>query len=241
MFSGQFFPFQPIQFADGLLTPPPGFTTGGGGGPTTLTFITSETVGDATFGTIDIPVTAQSGDLAVLFDAAWNGAGGVPTAVTPSTWTLCTPSTSNDTASNDTRVVASYKILGPSDPGATITCMNSANESRIMMIFRPDAPITTVTPGSWNSQNTANDPASQSVLASGQATPLVVLGFTYEQAGITAFGTASPAFDAVILETDLDDSAAGYKIYNSSPANHTIDQIDEGNANILVSGYLRVS
>jgi hypothetical protein len=34
---------------------------------------------------------------------------------------------------------------------------------------------------------------------------------------------------------------AAYKIYNSAPANHTIDQIDEGNANVLASGYLRVS
>lgn len=233
----QFYPFQPIQFMDGLLAPPPGFAAAGGG-PTTLTFVDSAISNSAT---ITIPAGAQEGDLAVLFDISWNGSSGPPTEVVPSTWTLCTPSTIQDSASNDDRLVASYKVLGAAPGGTSVTGMDSTSDNKIMMVFRPDAVITTVTPGSWNAQNTPNDPASQSVTASGQATPLVVVATGYDVAGLLAFSSASPAFDAVIQETGQDDMVAGYKIYNSSPADHTIDQIDEGNANVLASGYLRVS
>jgi hypothetical protein len=233
----QFYPFQPIQFMDGLLAPPPGFAVVGGG-PTTLTFVNS-TISNAA--TIAVHADALQGDLAVLFDISWTAGAGVPTEVVPSTWTLCTTSSIQDAASNDTRLVASYKVLGAAPGGTSITGMDATSDNKIMMIFRPDAAITTVTPGSWNAQNTANDPASQSVTASGQATPLVVVATGYDVAGLLAFSSASPAFDAVIQETGQADMVAGYKIYNSSPANHTIDQIDEGNANVLASGYLRVS
>lgn len=233
-----FYPFQPIQFMDGLLVPPRGFTTGGGGGPTTLTFIGS-TISNSS--SILVHADALEGDLAVLFDISWNSSSGPPTEVVPSTWNLCTPSTIQDSASNDTRLVASYKVLGAAPGGTSITGMDAISDNKGMMVFRPNAPITTVTPGSWNAENTANNPAAQVVAASGQATPLVIVGVGYDVAGLLAFSSASPAFDAEIQETGQDDMVFGYKIYNSSPADHTIDQIDEGNANVLASGYLRVS
>jgi hypothetical protein len=33
----------------------------------------------------------------------------------------------------------------------------------------------------------------------------------------------------------------GWKIYNSSPQDHTVDMNDLGNANLLISGYLAVA
>jgi hypothetical protein len=232
-----FYPFQPIQFMDGLLVPPRGFSTGGAG-PTSLSFVGSTLSNSSS---ILVHASAVEGDLAVLFDVSWNSSSGPPTEVVPSTWTLCTPSTTQDSASNDTRTVISYKVLGAAPGGTSVTGMDAISDNKIMFVFHPDAAISTVTLGSWASENTANNPASQTVTASGQATPLLVLGLTYEVAGASSFSTASPAFDSAVLETGQGDMYAAYKIYNSAPANHTIDQIDEGNANVLASGYLRVS
>ncbi|MER8464177.1 hypothetical protein [Mesorhizobium sp. M1396] len=75
-------------------------------------------------------------------------------------------------------------------------------------------------------------------MASGQAIPLVVIGVAVGSGGTAVFSTASPAFDATQTAGSGAPVIAGYKLYNASPANHTIDMADLG-INVLASGYLR--
>jgi hypothetical protein len=108
-----------------------------------------------------------------------------------------------------------------------------------MLTFRPDTAINDVTISTWNAESTAADPASQTVTASGQPVPLIVFGAAGAIQTGAAFSTASPAFDNTIIANSR--LRVGYKIYNASPANHTIDMNDLGSDNSLASGFIRLS
>lgn len=180
-----------------------------------------------------IPAGAAVGDLAILLD--WASEGGTPTDVVPTNFTGI-----GQASNANARVRASYKVLVGGDPGATITGMNATgNEPKVMFVFRPNATINTVTLSTVNAQQTTANPTLQTVSASGQPTPLVVIGGAGCTSGAPVFSTASPAFDATVVNSD-DHLRGGYKVYNSSPADHSIDMNDLGN-NGLISFYLRVS
>lgn len=188
---------------------------------------------------ITIPVTANQNDLAVLIDFGI-GSFVAPTEVVPSGWTkLAGASVASSPAF--CRVVASYKKLGDSDPGASITGMAvSAANNKIMLVFR--SPFITFTPSTWNAECTSGNPASQSVSASGQTPPLIVFAMAAAEFAATSvgFSTESPVFDAKISNTDTD-LVFGYKIYAGAPSNHTVDMNDLDDNNCLVSGYIRLS
>ena len=188
----------------------------------------------STTSTIVIPAAAAIGDLAVLFDYAEGS--GLPTDVVPTNWTgLVTATVDNF------RIRCSRKVLVGGDPGATITGMNgSVGNDKVMLVFRPSSAIATVTPSTWLAEVTLGNPASQAISASGQAVPIIVFGCAAINGGTAAFSTASPAFDAEVAKAQAD-IIAGYKIYNSGPANHTIDMNDLGDSNGLASGYLIVA
>lgn len=203
----------------------------GGGAVSPVKFVASAT---SIAGTITIPAGAQPGDVAILFDVALN-ASIVPTDVVPTNWTGII--TDTDSGGNPRRVRISYKILAAGEPGASVTGMDDTNDDKVMLVFRGNAPITTVSAEDWAAQATTADPSAQTVNASGQLTPLVVFGMSFT--GTTAaFSTASPAFDATVAASG-DDLLVGYKIYNTAPADHTIDMADLTN-NILASGFLEV-
>ena len=66
-----------------------------------------------------------------------------------------------------------------------------------------------------------------------------MLGCAYAVSGSFSFSTASPAFDSVIgFDAGSPYMLLGYKIYNTSPANHSIDMNDQGTFNNLLSGYV---
>lgn len=196
----------------------------------TMSFVDSAISNAAT---ITIPATAQAGDLAVLFDQAINTAG-TPTEATPTNWTKL-----SSVAFGIARGSNSYKILAEGEPGSIITGMDgNSSEAKVMFVFRGNVPITTVTPESpWHAQGSSADPGGSTVLASGNAVPLVVVGACMSDAGNAEFSTASPAFDAEV-EDAAGRNNAGYKIYNSSPADHSIDMADLGGHNFLQAGYL---
>lgn len=179
---------------------------------------------------VPLHASAQAGDLAVAFaQKALNA----PT--TPALWTELF-------LSSDVRfLIGAYKVLTGGETSVTFSTADGTGDGN-SAVFRPSRAISSVvfSPSPWNSQTTASDPTAQSVLASGVAVPLVVLGFAAIAGGTAAFSTASPAFDATDLNSDSD-SILGYKIYNSAPADHSIDMADLGDFNGLASGYLRVS
>lgn len=235
MLGGQFYPGQRFQFGSGDLSPV-------ALGVSSLTFRAAAN-GSAS-DTCSLPTGSAIGDLAVLFDMAKNDSTTIPTEVTPSGWTQALASTglSQGAISGSMRQVVSYKVLTNADITAgSVTGMTANDRVKRMLAFIPDASITTVTPGSWNQELTSGDPASQTVTASGQQTPLVVFGMIFDNNAAPAFSTESPAFDATGTVTDGCGIRVGYKVYNSSPSNHSVDMNDEGGGNALVSGYLRVA
>ena len=186
--------------------------------------------------TIVIPASAAAGDLAVLCDYAWKTLGsGDPGDVVPTGWTGLITDYDGDHA----RIRCSYKVLVGGDPGATVTGMNSTEEDKVMFVFRPSQSIVTVTPSTWLADATSGDPASQAISASGQATPIIVIGCAVARNNTVAFSTESPAFDAKVANSDAN-MLVGYKIYNTAPADHTVDMNDYVASNALASGYLKM-
>lgn len=197
-------------------------------------FVASATSIDSA--TIVIPSGAQAGDWAILFDHIFNNSPS-PTEVVPAGWTQIGSSLTNGTTR---RWVVSHKILVAGDPGATVTGMSPSTDSdKVMFVFRGANPYASATPSTWNGEQTTLNPASQTVSASGQTAPLIVLGQAFVSNATAAFSTASPAFDATVA-TSSARMLAGYKIYDASPSDHTIDQNDLGNTNCLRSGYVRL-
>ena len=201
----------------------------------TIEFVASAS---STSSTIVIPASAEVGDVAALFDFA-RASSGTPTDVIPTDWTGLV--TDTDVAAGAGRLRCSYKVLVGGDPGATVTGMNSDAEDKVMLVFRPSFVIVSVTPSTWLAFVEASNPPSQNVSASGQVTPLIVLGCSVADVSTAAFNASTlPAFDGTAANSNSD-MLAGYKIYNSGPANHVVDTDGGPNKNGLASGYLIVA
>ena len=213
-----------------LFVPPP-FILAGAAAVTELTFIASATSDDSA--TVTVPASAAVGDLAVLFD--YGTETPLPTKVVPAGYTEAT-----DVTGVQTRLTVSYKVLESGDPGNDITGMDTFPNNKAIVVVRRASGISTITPSTWNGEIANGDPALQTVSASGGTAPLVVFGCDVAGGGTVSFSTASPAFDDEILNPG-DDIIVGYKLYDSSPADHDIDADDNGNRNALVSGWLEVA
>lgn len=190
---------------------------GAAGSTLEVSFVTSAT---STSHTITIPASATTGDLAVLLD--WARSGGIPPIVTPSGFTSVGSDGLFEFSLN-----VSYKILGPSDPGAVITGMNgSVNDRKTMLIFRGSKPLTAVTVGGGLNAATGS-PGSISINASGVGRPTVIVAGAFEDDGseTVAFNTESPAVDGGTI-SQLPYTIVKYKIYNTAPANHTVEVLD---------------
>jgi hypothetical protein len=204
------------------------------GGVSSVTFVNSAS---STGSTITIPADAAAGDIAVLYDLAQMSSG-LPTLVTPSGWTNRVNSTINTT-----RSAVATKVLVGGDPGLSITGMDgNSSDKKMIVVFRPDVPIVTVTASTFSSEVTNGDAALQTVSASGVSPPVIVLGgngLANLGSASIPFSTASPAFDATVVAAS--NLTIGYKLYSSAPADHSIDIDDEGFNNSLWSGYLALS
>lgn len=190
--------------------------------------------------TITIPSTAKAGDLAVLADMVWSAIS--TTSVTPSGWT--TPA-NGDSGNGSHRMVVSYKILGGSDPGATITGMNEDNERKVMGVFRfrDGRPITSVTVLDCNVDAAGgNNPAQQTVTPVSGARPILGLGFAAHEFGVSDFSVA-PTWDGNQTAAGGDTVRLAFKFFQNGepPADFNVDIGDMGNHNFLGSMAIRVS
>jgi hypothetical protein len=109
---------------------------------------------------------------------------------------------------------------------------------KALYVFRGNAPITMASALSIASTFIAEDPAPQVVSASGGVVPLIVL-CGYRGALDVDPRSFTPSKDGEINPTTT--VYLAYKIYNSSPADVTVDMDDEGNGNALVSCYIQCS
>lgn len=177
--------------------------------------------------------TVQAGDVAILLQgSSQNATDIVPDGFTPI----------SKVDSSGTRGLAGYRICDGEEAGSIAGLDGDGSRRTILLVFRGDIPITGVAASTWNAEATSGNPSSQSVLASGAAVPCVVIGWVHQQTS-AAFSTATPSFDAVVeyQSGPTQDADAGYKIYNTSPADHTIDAADTGTWNILMSGFIEFS
>lgn len=192
-----------------------------------LTF-TFQASASTTADTITIPATAAAGDWAICFDVGFGGS--TPTEVVPTGFTQIGTSLSGANG----RSVISYKTLVGGDPNSSVGVMTGSGTAAVMLVFRPSQAIATVTPSTWNGEYTSGNPTSQTVTVG--SSPLIVFGNATSSSAVTGWATESPAFDSSLGANSS--NLAGYKIYDASPSNHTIDMADFGTANILRSGYV---
>lgn len=190
----------------------------------TLTFIGSAVSSGAT---ITIPAAALENDIAFLADFYNNGADDfIPSGFT---------SLANGVAEGDARLRTSYRVLGSSPGGTSVTGMDGTTDSKVMLIFRPSIVASSIAIPTWGSEGRSGDPGQQTVSASGQTAPLVVIGVA-ATSGTPAFNTQSPAFGATVTQGGV---IVGYTIYNLTPLDQTVDMGDLGSRNVLQSGYIR--
>lgn len=113
---------------------------------------------------------------------------------------------------------------------------------RLIVIFRPNRPATSVSFESGGGQITTANPTAQNVEANGQTPPLIVLS-GYASTGAIDPRTFTPAKDGEVGGGINDNQMwIAYKIYNTgdTPADHSIDMDDEG-INYLASRYILIT
>lgn len=187
---------------------------------------------------LSLPAGAQAGDFAVY--AEWSlSFSGRPSAVTPSGWSQLV----NNADVSNLRCCVYRKVLTSGDVSAgSITGMDGdLTDFKIMLLFRPSKTIATTTDSTWTQQATDGNPSAQNIAGNGQAAPLLAVAFAAVAAGgtINPFSW-SPAYDALITPANgANTMRATYKIYNTAPADISIDIDDEGGGNFLTGGYSR--
>lgn len=177
-------------------------------------------------GTLTVPATVQAGDILCLKEK------GSAVNAAPTDYTVL---------ANTAGIVISYKRATAADASATVPSGSSLVTAtrRELLVFRGDVPANSITGHDPAADNQATgNPAAQVVNASGGTPPLIVLA-SYNSTGTVDPRSFTPAKDA---EVNADTTSYfAYKIYNSSPADVTVDMDDEGSANMLASGYIQVT
>jgi hypothetical protein len=215
----------------------PGWFPGGMAAAEGLTTIVKQAHSSASdmAATVTAPADIIAGDLLIMVDFSF-GAYSPPTAVTPSNWN----NVLNLTTGTKSRGMIHWKLANGSEASSVITGMNGSTgfSSKLIVVFRGDIPATLITTSTMNSEATTGNPASQNVAASGGTPPLVVMGFYMASAAVDP-RTMSPAKDGEVAPADNGNWLA-WKIYNTSPANVSVDMDDEG-SNLLASTYFQMA
>lgn len=196
----------------------------------TLTFIEGTASSAAT---ITAPTTINAGDLLIMADFAINAAS-VPTTVVPTGFT----SISNTNNTTTCKLIFSYKIADGTEDGSTITGMDGDSlDRKTIGQFRGSPAISTVTLSAiFDSGFTAGDPAIQTITASAGTPPLIVIGCAVTTSAanpLTNMSVSDGQFEASINRIQV-----SYKIYDTGPANVTVDVADNGDNNKGIGFYV---
>lgn len=175
-------------------------------------------------GSITGPSSVQAGDLAILFDAPSGST--VPSEVVPSGFTVIANLTYDFTSHNG-RHILSYKILASGDITGgimnSVTGMTGSTTSRKMIgVWRSTNPISSICILALQEEGVDNGNLTAQVIPSGAATQAALLLAHWRFAN----GQVSGNLTATGMTLTAGSSTAqyvGYRIYNSSPANQTVD------------------
>lgn len=185
----------------------------------------------STASTITCP-TVQQFDVGVLIDWSGNSTTSAPAQVIPSGFTLLI---SEGLGSSGRRGTASYKLFDGTESGASLTGQTGTLiDTKILLVFRPDAPISTATPSTWLSQLVVGEASAQSIAAGGQPAPLIRIAGAATNTSVPSFSAGT--FDATVAAATR--LRAGYTVQNAAPTTDSVD-ISGAGTNWLVSGYLR--
>lgn len=200
-----------------------------------LSSVAFQTSADSSGQTITCP-TVLPGDIGVLFDTATDSTSSIPANVVPSGFTQLQTSA----FSAFYRTTLSYKVFNGSESGSAITGMNgNHSNAKILIVFRPNAPIASVGTSTFLQETTTGNPSPQLIAAAGQGSPLIRLATCVNGAGTSSPNFTSGTFDSTITKAGSDSSIrAGYAIQNVSPSNDTVDSGDSGAGNCLISGWM---
>jgi hypothetical protein len=211
--------------------------------PAVLTSITQVLSATSTAATIAFPASIIAGDLIILVDRAQNTqfSGTLPTDVTPSGFTRVGASLTLNASAGDffgTRQNLWYKLAAGTETG-NLTGMDGTNaDKKAMYVFRGNIPATAITVGDAEGSIIDTNPTALNCQASGGVAPLVVIGAYGSSAAIDPRTFSTTKGGEINPDTQL---YLAYKIYNSSPADSSIDMDDEGFRNTLQSAYFRMT
>lgn len=205
-------------------------------GSAALTFSLAAS-GTSSTNTVLIPSAAEAGDVAVVFDGAFNTGPGSITSVTPAGWSTAINAYSEYGGVDVARLKVNYKKLVAGDLGTSPSFSNDTDR-KVILIFRPSKTVNSIVNGSWNSELTTGNPVAQTVTVSGVTTPLIVFAFGSVNTTSGPAFADTPAMNEVVCAGTSWSVNVGYLIYNTSPSNQSID-IADGGTNGLVSGHLR--
>ena len=197
-------------------------------GPGAVTSVTAVSIGgsvNSSASTITIPAFAQPNDFAILFDYSTT-----TTTVVPSGWIQITTSTTTGI-----RSTVSYRKITHSDLiGSTVTGMGGTTR-KIMVIVRPNAPVSSVTLSTPSQQATTAIPTNQTLSMSGQTMP--ILGFAhYTSTG--AIATRTGAGNEIEFVNTTSQYVKTWTHNITAPANQTVGMSD-GGTNALQSFWIR--
>jgi hypothetical protein len=179
--------------------------------------------------------SVQAGDLIAHLDLAFT-IGSIPASVVPSGFS----SRSDISLAGGARQIISVKTAVGNEGGTTLTGMSGGlSNHRVVATFRRSPSSSGASFSIATGQATSGNPTLQTVTASDDPLPLIVLGcYGCASAGTVSPRTMSPAKDGEIGNSG-NNLFLAWKIYNESPANVDIDMDDESDANFLQS--LRVT
>lgn len=188
-------------------------------------YLNGQATGTAT--TITMPNSAKVDDYAILFDNS-----SATTNTIPSGWSSITGVTTSGIRTN-----ISYKKLVSGDLGATVTGM-AATTRKVLLVFTPNAPVTTLTISTPTTQASTATPNNQTVTAGSAPSTTPVISFWC--AGSTGTPTVTLAGTTQISSISTSGVVAAFRQWNQgeTPSNQTASTAD-GGTNTFQSFFLR--
>jgi hypothetical protein len=176
--------------------------------------------------TVTLPAGSAAGDFAILFDSATTG-----TTASPTSWVSVNTISSGIALSQ----VISYRILQSGDIGSTFTGM-ATNGRKVLIVYRPNTAITTVSVTVTGSEATIATPASQSLV--GQAGPMIAFACYSSSGNVATRGWSVGAPSEYFIASTSSNYVKALITNTGTPATTTISMNDAG-TNALTSFRVR--
>ncbi|MFM7796261.1 MAG: hypothetical protein ACKO7N_05795 [Candidatus Nitrosotenuis sp.] len=222
-------------------------------GPRVAT-LTQQSSASSSTQSVTLPSAMNGQDLLILYSRATGVAdAGPPNDTTPSGWTKITTVTTSRTVSSvvtDRRHSMYYRLAAGTFGSSSSTASTSVSAfdaslggyENLVYTFRGDIAPTTITSFSVGTTGTNANPAALTVAGSTNSVPMVILaGYSADAAvdprTFTVGGSAAKDAELSLVTSFY----LAYKIYNSSPADVSIDMDDEGAHNSTIACGLSVA